>query len=251
MIYLKDTHELKFKPEEVLIIDTERKTLPFRQASRVKAITVDSWKQFETALKAGTGQLDLSKYPDKREFYEPIRVVVVDSFTRILYLLSEWLKSNKIRGFDFWRDYADELERLLMQWKSNGRFIIYTALDEIVQDSQAVDRVVVKVDGKKLEGRVESYFTICLFTHFNPLKEHPAGYQFCVNTDGRNTAKSPDGMFHDRYIQNNLAFVLGSIYEYYDMANNPGFVPSPIIVAGKSGSGKSSSIKYLFMEENE
>lgn len=186
---------------------------------------------------------------EKADFYNPTKVVIIDSFTRVLFLLSEWLKQNQIKGYDFWRDYADTIEKLLMTWQSKGRFIIFTGLDEVVRDNDSVDRIVVKIDGKKLEGKIESYFTIVLHTHFNALKPYPEGYQFCTNTDGRNTAKSPDGMFKERYIQNNMAYVLGSIYEYYDMANNPEFIPSPILVCGKSGTGKSSSMKYLFEED--
>jgi hypothetical protein len=232
--------------EEVLFIDVERKTLPFRQAAKAKVKTVTSWHQFEAVLKAGCGLLDLSNDKEKADFYDPVKVVFIDSFTRVLYLLSEHLRESKIKGFDFWRDYADILEKMLMTWQSKGRFIVFTALDEIVRDTDSIDSKVIKVDGKKLEGKVESYFTIVLHTQFNPLKPIPEAYQFCTNTDGKNTAKSPPEMFKDRYIQNDLSFVLGSIYDYYDMETNKEFVPSPIVIVGKSGSGKSSSVKYLF-----
>jgi hypothetical protein len=233
--------------DEILFCDTERKTLPFRQAARCKVKTISSWKQFEAVMKAGSGLLDFkANEQDKADYYNPIKVVVVDSFTRILYLLSEFLKQNKVTGYDYWREYSDILEQLLMTWQSKGRFIIFTALDEIVRDNDSIDRIVVKVDGKKLEGKIESFFTIVLHTHFNPLKQGAEAYQFCTNTDGRNTAKLPDGMFAERYIQNDMSLVLGAIYDYYDMANNPDFTPSPILVCGKSGSGKSTSVKYLF-----
>jgi hypothetical protein len=249
--YLEKDHRLKFNIDEVLFVDTERKNLPFKQASSCKVITVQDWKTYLGVMKAGCGLVDLSGKPDKAEFYDPIKVVIVDSFTRILFLLSEFLHEHKIKGYDFWREFADTIERLLMTWQSQGRFIIFTALDEAVRDNDSVDRVVVKIDGKRLEGKVESYFTICLHTHFNVLKAHPEGYQFCTNTDGRNTAKSPEGMFEERYIQNDMAYVLGRIYEYYDMANNPDFLPSPIIVCGKSGTGKSSSFRYLIKEATD
>jgi len=241
--------KLQFKTEEVLFIDTERKMLPFKQASSCKVKTVNTWKQFEAVMRAGCGLVDLSNNQEKQNYYGPIKVVVVDSFTRILYLLSELLREANVSGYSFWADYADTIERLLMQWQSHGRFIIFTALDEIVRDTDNIDRIVVKVDGKKLEGKIESYFTICLHTKFNSLKDYPKCYQFCTNTDGKNTAKSPEGMFAEKYIQNDMSLVLGSIYKYYDMENNPDFTPSPIIICGKSGTGKSSSFKYL-LEEN-
>ena len=66
-------------------------------------------------MKAGSGLLDFkANEQDKADYYNPIKVVVIDSFTRILYLLSEFLKQNKITGYDYWREYSDILEQLLM-----------------------------------------------------------------------------------------------------------------------------------------
>ncbi len=248
MKFNPETKRLTFTHDEVIFVDAEHKTLPFRDAPACKVKTISGWRQFEAVMKAGCGLMNFTE-PEKASYYDPIKVVFVDSFTRMTFWLSKFLKENQIKGYDFWRDYADILERLLMTWESKGRFIVFTALDEVVRDQDSIDRLTVKVEGKKLEGKIESFFTVTLFTHFNPTKNVPEAYQFCTNTDGRNTAKSPDGMFPDRYIQNDLAFVLGSIYSYYDMANNPDFLPSPIIICGKSGTGKSSSAKYLFMED--
>ena len=246
MKFYPKTKELKYDVNEILFIDTERKTLPFKQAASCKIMLADTWEKFEALMKAGCGLMEDKLTGEKAEYYGSIKVVIIDSFTRVLFLLSEYLKEKQIKGYDFWASYFDMLERLLMTWESKGRFIVFTGLDEVVRDSDSVDRIVVKVEGKKLEGKIESFFTIVLHTRFNPAKPHPEGYQFCTNTDGKNTAKSPEGMFNERYIQNNMAFVIGSIYEYYDMANHPEFMPSPILIVGKSGTGKSTSMKYLF-----
>lgn len=221
--------------------------LPFKVGSIAKQKVANNWSVFNALMKAGCG-LTAIEDPEKAKYYDPIKVVVVDSFTRCLYLLSQALKQANIKGYDFWRDYGDTIEKLLMEWQSRGRFIIFTALDEVIRDNDSIDRKVIKVEGKKLEGMIESFFSIVLHTHFNPLKTGAESYMFCTNTDGRNTAKSPYGMFPERYIQNNMAYILGSIYRYYDMANNPDFQPSPIVIVGKSGTGKSSSFRYLFEE---
>lgn len=248
MRYDQKTKRLIFGIDEVLFINTERKTLPFRLAPKAKNRDVTSWQQFEAIMAAGCGLTKIDD-PDKAAYYEPVKLVAVDSFTRLSYLLSEFLKSKQIKGFDFWRDYGDIIEKLLITWQSNGRFIVFTALDEVIQDADNIDRIVVRVEGRKMRGAVESFFSIVLHTHFNRTKPLPECYQFCTNSDGRNTAKSPDGMFKDKYIQNDLSAVLGAVYDYYGMDKNPDFQPSPIIITGKSGSGKSSSFKYLFEEE--
>ena len=78
------------------------------------------------------------------------------------------------------------------------------------------------------------------------MKSSGEAYQFCTNTDGKNSAKSPLGMFESRLIPNDMSLVLGRIYEYYNMANNPAFENSPMIIVGQSGSGKSTSTSFLF-----
>lgn len=246
MKFIKAEKRLVYNVDEVLFIDTERKMLPFRKASQAKVKTASTWEQFEALMRVGCGITDVSKDKEKSEYYDPVKVVIIDSFTRVLYLLSQYLERKMSTGFTFWKDYADMIEKLLMSWSSKGRFIVFTALDEVVRDTDSIDRIVVKIDGKKLEGKIESYFSIVLHTRYNSVKSGSEAYQFCTNTDGKNTAKSPEGMFPDRYIQNDLSFVLGSIYDYYDMENNPDFMPSPIIICGKSGTGKSTSSKYLF-----
>jgi len=239
---------LKFNVDEVLFIDTERKNLPFRQGSEAKVKTAKKWGDFEKLMSASTGLMKLEG--ERKAYYEPIKVIVIDSFTRILFLLSEFLDAQKIDGFSFWREYGKIIQKLLIDWESGGRFIVFTALEENVRDGDGIDTKCIKVDGKMLEGKVESFFSTVLHTHFNPAKQRPECYQFETNTaNGKTTSKSADGMFKDLYIQNDMSFVLGSYYDYYKMKDRPEFVPSPIIVYGKSGSGKSTSFKYLFEEQ--
>lgn len=245
MRFDEKTKELKFPIDEILFIDTENKSLPFPHAAECKVRTVLNWTDFERVMSDGFGITDLSDKPNRFKYYNPIKAVVIDSFTRITYLLSEYLKDSGVKGRDFWRDFGDILEKSLMTWRAKSRFVIYTAIDDVIQDADSVDRRQVKVSGR-MSGAIESFFTVTLFTHFNAMKPHPEGYQFMTNTDGKNSAKTPVDMFSEKYISNNMAAVLGRIYEYYDMANHPEFMPSPILVVGKSGTGKSTSMKYLF-----
>lgn len=251
MNYNEETHRLKFDLSEVLFCDTENKSLPFALASKCKVKSVKTWNDFMKTLNDATGVNDLTNKPVRQAYYSTVKVIVIDSFTRLTYLLGQHLKALNVKGFTYWGDYAEMLENLLMKQETNGRFIIYSGIDEVIKDIDSVDRKTVKVDGKKLEGLVESYFTITLFTHFNAIKPVNEAYQFCTNTDGRNSAKSPIGMFNERYIPNDMSLVLGRIYEYYEMSTHPEFQPTPILIVGKSGSGKSTSFMFLFNESDD
>ena len=237
---------MKFEHNEIFVINTEDKLLPFRSSVNVKNKVVKTWGQFESVMKDACGLNP--KMPDAtKKYFEPVKFIFVDSFTRILYLLSKHLKTQGVKGHDFWREYKEVLEQMLMDWKSSGKQLVFTAIDEVIQDSDSVYRTVVSVDGS-LKGKVESYFGIVLWTRFNALKTRPECYQFETNSiDGKSNAKSPVGMFDNVLIQNDLSFVLGRVNEYYDIVKT-GITPPPILIVGKSGSGKSTSLMYCIKE---
>lgn len=245
---LTSDKRLLFNPDEVFVVNTEDKLLPFKSSVKIKNKVVKSWGEFEAVMKVVCG-IKPNMTAQEKAISEPIKLVFVDSFTRILYLLSRHLKEKElISGHAFWKEYGDRLEQMQMDWKANGKFQVYTAIDEVIQDSDSVYRTVVSVDGR-MKGKVESYFNTVLWTNFNQAKKRPECYQFETNSvNGKTNSKSPDGMFDKILIQNDLSIVLGAVYEYWDIGKS-GLNPPPILIAGKSGSGKSTSLKYCIKEE--
>ena len=63
---------------------------------------------------------------------------------------------------------------------------------------------------------LEGLLTICLYTHVEESKDGTATYNFVTNRFKKYPAKSPDGMFADIKISNNLQQVVNSIDEYYN-----------------------------------
>ena len=66
--------------------------------------------------------------------------------------------------------------------------------------------------GKMLDEKItiEGMFTIVLHTQVMD-----GSYRFLTQNDGSHIAKSPQGMFEDKYIGNDLAFVKAKMNEYY------------------------------------
>lgn len=242
---LKD-HRLLFRPDEIMVIDTERKMLPFREASIIKRTkTITSYTQY-LQLMNDLSSNNLSE--SAKKYLEPVKLIFVDSFTRLLWLMGEHYDKKGIKGFDYWREMLIETQRRLMTLPEGGRFMVFNSLDDVVQDADGINRIKAFAQGQ-MSGQVESFFTIVLHTHYNRMKKPDEAYQFCTNGDGLNTAKTPIGMFEEKYIPNDLGLVLGTIYEYYDMANNKTFSPKPILIVGKSGSGKSTSLYFAIDKE--
>jgi len=63
---------------------------------------------------------------------------------------------------------------------------------------------------------LEGLFTICLYTHVEEQKDGTASYNFVTNRFKKYPAKSPDGMFSEIKIPNNLQNVVNTIDEYYN-----------------------------------
>jgi len=241
------TKELTFDPDEIFVINTENRNLPFRSANKIPSFNVKSWKQFATVMMDAL-ELNPKASDAVKKKFENKRLIFVDSFTRLLYWLSKELTSQGISGHSYWKEFGDMIAELAMESKPQNKFLVYSAIDEVISDGDVIDKKVVSVAGR-MKGMVESYFDVVMATHFNPMKKRPECYQFETNTvNGKTSAKSPVDMFSELYIQNNLAYVLGSIYNYRDIANNPKATPDTVLLVGKSSSGKSTSLKYCIKE---
>ncbi len=57
--------------------------------------------------------------------------------------------------------------------------------------------------------------TVCLYALVEEQKDGTATYNFVTNRYRKMPAKSPDGMFSELKIPNNLQIVVDSVSEYY------------------------------------
>lgn len=65
---------------------------------------------------------------------------------------------------------------------------------------------------------MEGLFTIVLFSDIRKdEKTDETVYGFITHSDGTTTAKSPEGMFSEDYIDNDLGKVSKSIDKFYDL----------------------------------
>jgi hypothetical protein len=113
--------------------------------------------------------------------------------------------------YDFYNDMADMFWQMIEAIKKlPPEKIVYVIMHEEETDGGNVKP---KTLGKLLDNTVciEGLFTIVLRTLFVENK-----YIFSTQTDGRDVAKSPIGMF-ELFIDNDLAFVDKKIREYYGL----------------------------------
>lgn len=207
-------------PKETFIICPDEKALPFK-----------GWKHnYKTTYKEDN-KLDL----EKTNFYRTtspqvvrslvkaisdskpeIKVIVIDTITSLM--ISELMKRIGEKGFEKFNDFAYDTYSIIkmIDGLRDDLTVIVLAHVEENYDSEGSLRVSFMVPGGKLlkeKIKVESMFTTVLFTEVE-MKDNVPNYYFITQNNGKNSCKSPEGMFDELRIDNDYKFVLDKIKEY-------------------------------------
>jgi hypothetical protein len=96
--------------------------------------------------------------------------------------------------------------------------VFYFTHPETIEDSGEIVGYRIKTSGKMLDNQInlEGLFTICLYTHVEEAKDGTVTYNFVTNRFKKYPAKSPDGMFDEVKVPNNLQTVVDTIDKYYN-----------------------------------
>jgi hypothetical protein len=124
-------------------------------------------------------------------------------------MCAEFMNRVTERGFDKFSEIAQHAYRIID--------FLTTLRDDlncfVLSHSEANEngKMKVKTIGKLLDDKVvlEGRFTTVLQTEISE-----AGYRFLTQGDARHIAKSPMGMFEDKYIPNDLAYVVEKMNAY-------------------------------------
>lgn len=193
--------------DSTAIINTERKVLPFREARKfTKQGNVSTLRGFDKNLDGALKS-------------DAIKVVVVDSFTSLAEMAyTEIVGAADKSGdgaFKAWGDYRDYLHGVLLRSKSAGKFVVFIAIEESIQDEMQRITKTVAVQGS-LKGKIAKEFEIALWTRIVEAELQSDQYKFVTNGDPSNESKSPMDMFQEKLIPNNLNQVLKTSFEYFN-----------------------------------
>lgn len=185
-----------FEEDEILLLNTERKELPFR-------------KQFKS-----TGFTD---EPDKIIAWakqSQKKVIVIDDAGYImthLFMAGHRVKKGNAQ-FELYNDIADVMYNIVQRVKRElpANMIVYIILHEETDDSGTTR---IRTLGKLLDQKVclEGMVTICIRCMSDANGQH----FFRTVTDGSDITKTPEDMFGEPEIENNLKLVDDSIREFY------------------------------------
>lgn len=203
----KSTSLRNLNPTETFIINVCNKPLPFRgYKSQYKAIK--SWEDKEGNYYASNDYVKIIKMMKTINESRPeIKNLIIDDFQYIM--CAEFMARVTERGFDKFSEIGQHAYMIID---------LLSALREdlncfVLSHSEANEhgKMKAKTIGKLLDDKVvlEGRFTMVLQTEISE-----SGYRFLTQGDKNHIAKSPMGMFEDKYIPNDLAFVVEKMNEY-------------------------------------
>jgi len=96
--------------------------------------------------------------------------------------------------------------------------VFYFTHPETIEDGGEIIGYKIKTAGKMIDNQIvlEGLLTMCLYTQVDENRDGTVNYSFVTNRYKKYPAKSPDGMFTEIKIPNNLQQVVDSIDAYYN-----------------------------------
>lgn len=186
-----------FKPEELLVINSAGKPLPFK--NHFETVT----PRFERMTQ------DILKAMDETEK----KVIVVDDAQYIMSF--QYMRRIKENGWDKWNDIQGDFFNIIKACDYMPDDVIVYFLSHLQRDDEGHEKI--KTMGKMLDEKItiEGLFTIVLKTSVKD-----GQYFFLTQNSGLDTVKSPIGMFPSYAIDNDLKYVDTKIRNYYEIGDD-------------------------------
>lgn len=191
----KTTSMRNLNPERVAIVNPVGKELPFKG----KYITLDGITESRKIVNFMKDQTNAGK-----------KVIVVDDFQYILSV--PYMNRIKEAGWDKWNDFGANYFEIIEAVKDlpDDVVVYFMTHTETLENGVTTIKLIGKLLREKIT--IEGLFTIVLRTGVNEAK-----YYFYTQNSGKDTVKSPLGMFPAYAIENDLNYVDEKIRSYYEI----------------------------------
>lgn len=207
----KSTSIKHLDSKETYIINVAKKELPFKGSEKLYNAENKNYKEVDDITEITRLLKTISeKAPHIKN------VIIEDSNYMMAFRMAD--KANEV-GFAKFTILAKDMVDLFRETRKlrDDLKIFYFTHPETIEDSGEIIGYKMKTSGKMLDNQIvlEGLFTICLYTLVEEAKDGTTTYSFVTNRFKKFPAKSPDGMFKDVKIPNNLQTVVNTIDEYY------------------------------------
>lgn len=208
----KSTAIKHLNPEETYIINVAKKELPFKGSEKLYNTENKNYKEIEDANEIARLLRTISeKAPHiKNIVIEDSNYIMgfnmVAKATEVGYTKFSLMAKDMVDLFRTARQLRDDIT------------VFYLTHPEVIEDGGEIVGYKIKTAGKLIDNQVllEGLLTVCLYTLVEENKDGTATYNFITNRYRKFPAKSPDGMFEDLKIPNNLQLVVDTLNQYYN-----------------------------------
>ena len=208
----KSTAIKHLDPKETYIINVAKKELPFKGSEKLYNTENKNYAELDGAIDI-TQRLRLLS--DKAPHIK--NIIIEDSN----YIMGFNLVSKATEvGFTKFTIMARDMVELMREARRlrDDLKVFYFSHPETIEDSGEIIGYKIKTAGKMIDNQIvlEGLLTVCLYTFVEENKDGSTSYGFITNRFKKYPAKSPDGMFEEVKIPNNLSYVCQKIDEYYN-----------------------------------
>lgn len=180
-------------PAKFAVINVQGKWFPFKNASKIKYVVTDDSDSIVKNIKG---------------LATTYNIIVVDDFQYVM--ANEFMRRAMERGFDKFTEIGRHAWDIANCVRDLPAETIVYVMCHTDTDQEGLERL--KTIGKLLDEKIvmEGMSTIVLKTNVSDGK-----YTFLTQNNGKDTAKSPAGMFPSYAIDNDLKYVDDKIRSYY------------------------------------
>jgi hypothetical protein len=199
-------------PEETYIINVAKKELPFKGSEKLYNVEKKNYKEVDDANEISRLLKTIS---DKAPH---IKNIIIEDSNYIMgfNIVAKATEVGFTKFSVMARDMVD-LFRTARQLRDDIT-VFYLTHPETIEDGGEIIGYKIKTAGKLIDNQVllEGLLTVCLYTSVEETKDGSATYSFVTNRYKKMPAKSPDGMFAETKIPNDLQLVVNTLNEYYN-----------------------------------
>jgi hypothetical protein len=208
----KSTSIKHLNPEETYIINVAKKELPFKGSEKLYNVEKKNYKEVDDANEISRLLKTIS------EKAPHVKNIIIEDSNYIMgfNMVSKATETGFTKFSVMAKDMVD-LFRTARQLRDDIT-VFYLTHPEEVMDGQDIIGYKIKTAGKLIDNQVllEGLLTVCLYTNVEENKDGTTNYQLITNRHRKIPAKSPDGMFPELKIPNNLQLVADSLKNYYN-----------------------------------
>jgi len=207
----KSTSIKHLDPKETYIINVAKKELPFKGAEKLYNRENRNYDEIDDANFISQRLRKLSNDAPH------IKNIIIEDSNYIMgfNMMAKATETGFTKFTLMARDMVD-LFRTARALRDDLK-VFYFTHPETIEDGGEIIGYKIKTAGKMIDNQIvlEGLLTVCLYTFVEESKDGTSNYSFLTNRFRKYPAKSPDGMFTEIKVPNNLKLVAETIDEYY------------------------------------